>query len=65
MQPCWAEDNFFKTLEIITNPNLNTICECHNKCINRAVVIIIIIIIVLLFFFYLKNAKKCYWTTDE
>ncbi len=32
-------------------------CECHNKCINRAVVIIIIII-VLLFFFYLKNAKN-------
>ncbi len=59
MQPCWAEENSFKTLEYITDPNLNTMCECYNKCINRAVVIIIIIIIiVLLFYFILQNNSK-------
>ncbi len=33
----------FKTLEYITDPNLNPMCEHFNKCINRAVVIMIII----------------------
>ncbi len=41
----------FKTLENIVDPNLNTMCECYNKCINRAVVIVIIIIIVFLIFY--------------
>ncbi len=48
MQPSWAEENYFKTLEYITDPNLNTMYECYNKCIKRAVVIIIIIVIVFL-----------------
>ncbi len=43
MQPCWAEETSFKT-ENITDLNLNTMCECYNKCINRDVVIIIILI---------------------
>ncbi len=33
MQPCWAEEDAFKTLEYITDTNLNTMCE-YNKCIN-------------------------------
>ncbi len=65
MQPCWAEENSFKTLENITNPNLNTMCKCSNKCINRAVVITIIIIIVLLFLLYFKNASKKRVTVSE
>ncbi len=56
MQPCWAEETSFKTLENISDPILKTMFECYNKCINRAVVIIIIIIIVLLFLFHFKNA---------
>ncbi len=54
MQPCWAEETSFKTLENISDPILKTMFECYNKCINRAVVIIIIIIIVLLSYFILK-----------
>ncbi len=54
MQPCWAEETSFKTLEYITDPNLNTMCECYNKCR----VIIIIIIIVLFFYFILQNNSK-------
>uniref|UniRef100_A0A671M7U0 non-specific serine/threonine protein kinase n=1 Tax=Sinocyclocheilus anshuiensis TaxID=1608454 RepID=A0A671M7U0_9TELE len=27
------KENSFKTLENITDPNLNTMCECYNKCI--------------------------------
>ncbi len=38
MQPSWAEDTSIKTLENITEPNLNTIGECYSKCINTAVV---------------------------
>ncbi len=57
MQPCWAEETSFKTLDNITDPNLNTMRECYNKCINRAVVIIIIIIIVLLYFILQNNSK--------
>ncbi len=59
MQPCWAEETSFKTSEYITDPNCNTMCECYNKCINRAVVIIIIIIIVIVlrFYFILQNSK--------
>ncbi len=56
MQPFWAEETSFKTLENITDPNLNTMCECYNKCINSVIVIIVIIIIVLL---YLKFS----WTS--
>ncbi len=38
MQPCWAEETSFKTLENITDPNLNIIGECYSKFINTAVV---------------------------
>ncbi len=60
MQSCWAEETYFKTLDNITDPNLNTIAECYNTCINTAVVgvIIYIIIIVLLFYFILQNKSK-------
>ncbi len=33
MQPCWEEETYFKTLEYITDPKLNTMCESYNKCI--------------------------------
>ncbi len=35
MQPCWAEETSFKTLENITDPNLNTFGEVYSKCINK------------------------------
>ncbi len=35
MQPCWAEETSFKTLENITDHNLNTFGEVYSKCINK------------------------------
>ncbi len=34
---CTNKCSLAKTLEFITDPNLNTMCECYNKCINGAV----------------------------
>ncbi len=31
MQPCWAEETSFNTLENITDPNVNTIGERYSK----------------------------------
>ncbi len=71
----WAEDNYFKTLENISDPTdrnlynnlLQTwsLCGCYNKCINVAVVIIIsiVVIIIVLYFcilFYRSTGKLQY-----
>ncbi len=57
MQPCW-EETYFKTLENITDPNLNTIGECYSKYINTAVVGLLLLSLLLYFFVILQNNSK-------
>ncbi len=49
MQPCWAEEASFKTLENIIDPNVNTIGERYSK---------LFISLLLSFYFILQNKSK-------